>query len=147
MIDDLDKKIINILGRHGRINNKNIASQLSVSEGTIRNRIRKLTDSGVLTVSGLINPDTVDDKQLVFLGIKISSSKDLEKKAAEVSELYKVQSACITSGRYDIIIEVWVDLRHGLIDFLSKQLTRINGIESTESFVVLKNYNKLVVDK
>ncbi|MCK5436844.1 MAG: Lrp/AsnC family transcriptional regulator [Desulfobulbaceae bacterium] len=147
MIDNLDKKIINILGRHGRINNKNIASQLSVSEGTIRNRIRKLTDSGVLTVSGLINPDTVDDKQLVFLGIKISSSKDLEKKAAEVSELYKVQSACITSGRYDIIIEVWVDLRHGLIDFLSKQLTRINGIESTESFVVLKNYNKLVVDK
>ncbi len=147
MIDDLDKKIINILGRHGRINNKNIASQLSVSEGTIRNRIRKLTDSGVLTVSGLINPDTVDDKQLVFLGIKISSSKDLEKKAAEVSELYKVQSACITSGRYDIIIEVWVDLRHGLIDFLSKQLTRIDGIESTESFVVLKNYNKLVVDK
>ena len=147
MIDNLDKKIINILGRHGRINNKNIASQLSVSEGTIRNRIRKLTDSGVLTVSGLINPDTVDDKQLVFLGIKISSSKDLEKKAAEVSELYKVQSACITSGRYDIIIEVWVDLRHGLIDFLSKQLTRIDGIESTESFVVLKNYNKLVVDK
>lgn len=147
MIDDLDKKIINILGRHGRINNKNIASELSVSEGTIRNRIRKLTDSGVLTVSGLINPDTVDDKQLVFLGIKISSSKDLEKKAAEVSELYKVQSACITSGRYDIMVEVWVDLKHGLIDFLSKQLTLINGIESTESFVVLKNYNKLVVDK
>ena len=147
MIDNIDKKIINILGKHGRINNKNIASQLFVSEGTIRNRIRKLTESGVLTVSGLINPNTVDDKQLVFLGIRISSSKDLEKKAEEVSELYRVQSACITSGRYDIMIEVWVDLKYGLIDFLSKQLTSIDGIDSTESFVVLKSYNKLVVDK
>ncbi len=147
MIDNIDKKIINILGKHGRINNKNIASQLFVSEGTIRNRIRKLTESGVLTVSGLINPNTVDDKQLVFLGIRISSSKDLEKKAEEISELHRVQSACIISGRYDIIIEVWVDLKYGLIDFVSKQLTSIDGINSTESFVVLKSYNKLVVDK
>ncbi len=127
MTDELDKKIIRILGKDGRINNKNIASQLSVSEGTIRNRIRRLTGVGILTVSGLINPDTVDDKQLVLLGMKVASSKDLEKKAEEVSRLRKVQSACITSGRYDIMVEVWLDVKYGLIDFLSKELILVDS--------------------
>jgi DNA-binding Lrp family transcriptional regulator len=43
MLDNLDKNIIEILNKDGRANNKDIAAVLSVSEGTIRNRINKLT--------------------------------------------------------------------------------------------------------
>ena len=144
MIDELDTKIIEILNRDGRINNKDIAAALSVSEGTVRNRINKLRESGLLTISGLISPDNVDSKQMVYLGINVSKSKNLLKKAEQISKLDNVLSVCITSGRYDMIAEAWIDVKYGMIDFLSKQLATVNEIVSTESFLVMKSHKKYI---
>ena len=143
-LDPLDKKLISILNRDGRENNSDIAKELLISEGTVRNRIKKLTDSGVLKVSGLLNPDTVPEKQLVFLGVKIAVSKDLRKLAEKISVLEGVQAAYITTGRYDIIVEVWLNVKYGLIQFLSETLASIDGITSTESFLIMKSYNKWI---
>ncbi|OGV52994.1 MAG: hypothetical protein A2017_09670 [Lentisphaerae bacterium GWF2_44_16] len=143
-LDPLDKKLISILNRNGRENNSDIARELSISEGTVRNRIKKLTDSGILKVSGLLNPDTVPEKQLVFLGVKIAVSKDLRNLAEKISVLEGVQAAYITTGRYDIIVEVWLNVKYGLIQFLSETLASIDGITSTESFLIMKSYNKWI---
>jgi Lrp/AsnC family transcriptional regulator, regulator for asnA, asnC and gidA len=106
--------------------------------------LSKLRESGLLTISGLISPDDVDTKQLVFLGVNISKSKNLFKKAEQISTLKNVLSVCITSGRYDMIVEVWVDVKFGMIDFLSKQLATVTEIASTESFLVMKSCDKYI---
>jgi Lrp/AsnC family transcriptional regulator for asnA, asnC and gidA len=143
-LDELDKQIIAILNADGRENNNEIAKKLSVSEGTIRNRIKKLTSAGILKVSGQINPDAEPEKQLVFLGVKIAVSKDLIATAEKISKLKEVQSAYITTGRYDIIVEAWVEVKYGLINFLSGPMARIEGIVSTESFLIMNSSNKWV---
>jgi Lrp/AsnC family transcriptional regulator for asnA, asnC and gidA len=140
--DETDRQMIRILNQDGRITNNDIATQLNVSEGTVRNRIKKLSDAGLLKVAGLINPDDSPDKQLMLLGVNITSSKDLTKKAAELAKLPNVESAYITAGRYDIMVEVWIDAKGGLIEFLSKTLAKVEGIASTESFLVMKSFNK-----
>jgi Lrp/AsnC family transcriptional regulator for asnA, asnC and gidA len=141
-VDETDRQMIRILNQDGRITNNDIAAQLNVSEGTVRNRIKKLSDAGLLKVAGLINPDDSPDKQLMLLGVNITSSKDLTKKAAELAKLPNVESAYITAGRYDIMVEVWIDAKGGLIEFLSKTLAKVEGIASTESFLVMKSFNK-----
>lgn len=146
-MDDIDREIVRILNNDGRINNIEIAKKLSISEGTVRNRIKKLVDSKEVKVTGLLNPDTVPEKQLVFLGIKVALSKDLSKITDRISKLECVQSAYITTGRYDIIIEVWLNVKFGLIQFLSETLASIEGIVSTESFLIMKSYNKWISDK
>jgi len=142
--DTMDRRLIALLNQNGRATNKELAGRLRVSEGTVRNRIRKLTADGKLRVSGLIDPDDSPDKQLMLLGITITCSRDLAKKAAEIARLNGVQAASITAGRYDIIAEIWVDAKGGLIDFLGKRLARIGGIASTESFLVMKSFNKWI---
>ncbi len=144
MVDAVDRNIIALLNKDGRASNKDIAARLKVSEGTLRNRYRKLSDAGLLKVAGLINPDDSPNKQLMLLGIKINCSRDLARKAAEIVKLAGVQSACITTGRYDIIAEVWIDAKGGLIEFLSKTLAGVEGIVSTESFLVMKSFNKWI---
>ena len=144
LTDDSDRRIITVLNTDGRINNKEIADKLGISEGTVRNRIRKLTDAGLLRVAGLINPDDSPDKQLMLLGVNIASSKDLAKKATEIALLDGVQSAYITAGRYDIMVEVWIDAKGGLIKFLSQTLATVSGINSTESFLIMKSFNKWI---
>jgi Lrp/AsnC family transcriptional regulator for asnA, asnC and gidA len=142
--DALDRRILGLLNRDGRASNKDIAAALNVSEGTVRNRIRKLSDAGALRVAGLIDPDISSDKQLLLLGVNIACSRELTKKAAEIAKLEDVQSAYITAGRYDIMVEVWVDAKGGLINFLSKTLAGVTGITSTESFLIMKSFNKWI---
>ena len=144
LTDELDRRIVELLNRDGRIGYKAIAACLDISEGTVRNRLHKLTSDGKLRVAGEINPDHAPSKQLMLLGIRIACSKDLAKKAAEIARLKGVLAAHITAGRYDIIAEVWVDAKGGLITFLGQTLANIDGIAATESFLVMKSFNKWI---
>lgn len=87
LIDELDRRIVALLNRDGRAGHKDMAARLHVSEGTVRNRLRKLAGAGLLRVTGLINPDHAPGKQLMLLGIRIACSRDLAKKAAEIARL------------------------------------------------------------
>ena len=68
----------------------------------------------------------------------------LETKAVEISRLENVQSVNITTGRYDLMIEVLVNSNKGLVKFLTQELSQVRGISSTESFIMLKGYNKYI---
>ncbi len=143
-MDKLDKKIIALLSDDGRVSNNEIARILEVSEGTIRNRIRRMTEEGTLKVSGLVSPEAIEDKELVLLGVKVAVSRDLSAIAEKISQLPEVQAVSITTGRYDIVIEALLKLKHGPIDFLGNSLASIEGIVSTETFMVMKSYNKWI---
>lgn len=144
MMDDMDQKIIAILTADGRAGNNAIARRLGVSEGTVRNRIKRLTESEILRVSGRINPDMIPDRQLFLLGIKVSVSKDLCKIAEVVAREPEVQSVYITTGRYDLVAEVWLPVKHGLIDFINGPMLAIDGILSTESFLAMRSLKKWI---
>jgi len=142
-LDDVDTKIIARL-RKENINNSALAQELGLSEGTVRQRIKKLKESGVLKIMALINPDSLVNKQLTAISVSIKETRLLDAKAKEISELDGVLSVSIVSGRYDLIVEALVDSNHGLVKFLTETLARIDGVSHTESFLMLKNYNKYV---
>lgn len=144
MMDETDKKIIEMLNADGRVNSIEMARRLDVSEGTIRNRIKKLTDAKILKVAGLLNPDLMPDKQLFLLGVKIAASKELTNIAELISKLKGVQSVYITTGRYDLIVEVWLPVKYGLIDFIGGPMSTISGIVATESFLAMKCLKKWI---
>lgn len=141
--DDLDWKIIRILSEEA-VPNSTIAEALSVSEGTVRARLKKLKEAGVLQIRALINPDVLAQKQLMLIGMKVAETRLLETKAQEVASLDGVLSVSIASGRYDLIAEVLTDSNRGLVKFLTEGLSTIDGIQSSESFVMLKSYKKYV---
>lgn len=141
--DEKDWEIINIL-REEIVSNSEIASQLGVSEGMVRQRIKRLRQHGMLSLRGLINPEVLEGHQLVLLGANIAESKLLQEKAAEIAGLEHVLSVSIVSGRFDIIIELLIGSNHGLIDFLSNELSAVSGVTSTESFVTLRSFEKFV---
>jgi Lrp/AsnC family transcriptional regulator for asnA, asnC and gidA len=141
--DEIDWKIIDIL-RKGYVPNNTIARKLNISEGTVRLRLKKLKDSGIMEVRALINPDTLENQQLALIAMRVSESRLLESKAREVSGLKNVLSVSIISGRYDLIAEVLVDSNRGLVKFLTEELSTIKGISHSESFLMLKSYRKLV---
>lgn len=140
-LDQIDWKIIDALRESGRSSNAQIARRLRVTEGTIRSRIKKLTDAGILRITGQVNPEFLRDHQVVMVGINVTESKSLEKTAQAIGQLEHVSFAAITSGRYDILAQVIVDSNKGIINFLTRSLARIATVSRTETFVLLKTYN------
>ena len=143
-LDEIDRGIVAALRADGRTNNSVIAARLGVAEGTVRQRMRKLTEAGVVRISALVNPEIISEHQLCMVGLKLSESKRLESVATEISQLPEVRSVAIVTGRYDLLTEVLVDSNHGLIRFLSESLAKVVGIESTETFLLLKTYDKWI---
>jgi Lrp/AsnC family transcriptional regulator for asnA, asnC and gidA len=141
--DEIDWKIIDIL-REGHIPNNAIAKQLGVSEGMIRQRIKRLKESDILTIKALINPDVLENQQLSLVAINVKEHALLEDKAKEIAKLSNVLSVSVASGRYDMIVEVLVSSNRGLVQFLTDVLSKVSGIASTESFMMLKTYKKFV---
>jgi Lrp/AsnC family transcriptional regulator, regulator for asnA, asnC and gidA len=141
--DQTDWKIISIL-KEGYVPNNTIARKLGISEGTVRARLKRLKEAGILQVRALINPDVLENQQLVIVAIRVAESKLLERKAEELSKLPNVLSVSIASGRYDLIAEVLLDSNRGLVKFLTEELSTIEGILASESFIMLKSYQKYV---
>ena len=142
-LDGTDWNIIRIL-KEGIAPNNTIAKELDISEGTVRARLKRLKETGVLEVRALINPEVLDNKQLALVAMRVAESKLLEHKAQEVAGLPEVLSVSIASGRYDLIAEVLVDSNRGLVRFLTEELSQVEGVMSTESFLMLKSWGKFV---
>lgn len=141
--DKVDWQIIELLSEQYDTNTQ-IAKKLNVSEGMIRQRIKKLQEAGIIKIRALRDPEVLKGQQLAIITANVSESKLLDKKAKEISQLDNVISVSILSGRYDLLIEVLINSNKGLIKFLTEQLSKIDDIARTETFLLLKSYNKWI---
>ena len=141
--DDIDWKIIEIL-REKFIPNNAIARELGVSEGMIRQRVKRLKEAGILKIKALINPDVLENLQLAMVAINITESAFLKKRADQIASLENVLSVSFTSGRYDLFAEVLVTSNRDLVRFLTEELPNVEGVTNTETFMMLRSYGKFV---
>jgi Lrp/AsnC family transcriptional regulator for asnA, asnC and gidA len=138
-IDATNLAIIKQL-RDGRKSFKAIAEELSVSENTIRARVSKLAEEGVLEISGLVDPESLPGHGVVMVGVKLQSM-DLIKKGEEFSKLRGVVSVSVVTGRFDLILLVLLKEGFGLLEFYTEEVAKIKGVQSVETFVVYKSYH------
>jgi Lrp/AsnC family transcriptional regulator for asnA, asnC and gidA len=140
-IDETNKAIIKQL-TDGRKAYSAIAEELSITENTVRARVNKLIDEGILQITGLINPEMLPGLQVIMMGVKLKTL-DLERKAQEFSRLRGVISAAVVTGRYDLIVQVLLGEEDGLslLDFFKRELAKVSEILEVETFVVYQSHN------
>ena len=138
-LDSINISILQHL-RDGRVPFRQIAEDLGVSEGTIRGRVKKLQDEGILEITGLIDPDVLPDEYVVLVGVKLKDM-DLVKKGEEFSKLKGVISVCVVTGRFDLIVMVLLKKQFGMLDFYTNEVSKVENVRSVETFVVYKSFN------
>jgi Lrp/AsnC family transcriptional regulator for asnA, asnC and gidA len=126
--------------RHGRKSFKKIAEQLSISENTARARVNRLLDEGVLEISARVDPEAIQGHRVVMVGVKLKTM-NLVKKGEEFSKLKGVVSVSVVTGRYDLILVVLLNAGFDLLEFYTEEVSRIEDVQSVETFVVYKGYN------
>ncbi len=141
-IDNTSLAIIKHL-RDGRKSFREIADELSLSENTVRARVNKLLDEGVLAISGLVDPEALPGHMLAFIGVKLKTM-DLVNKGKEFSELKSVVSVSVVTGRFDLMLLILLNKGFSLLEFYTEEVVRIKDVQSVETFVVYKGYNMKV---
>lgn len=136
-LDDTDLAIIEALRNDGRVAFAQIAEQLGVSPGMIRQRYNRLAEAGFLKVVAITNPLRMGFKTMAIIGIRADGSKLLEV-AEQISRLEEVIYLVISSGRFDIFAEVVCRDHEDLLRFITQRLSTIDGIRESESFMHLK---------
>jgi DNA-binding Lrp family transcriptional regulator len=134
-LTETDRKIFSELSNNGRESYHAIGNRLGVSESLIRQRVKRATDAGVLSINALVNPASLGADVLVWVGLK--SSKGRAAKLADTLAAWPTASyVAMTAGRFDVFVELACRNEDELI----RELEAISGldlVEHTEPFVYL----------
>ena len=135
--DSVDLQIIDYLQKDGRVTFVTIAEALGITESTVRRRVTAILDSGIMQVAAIISPARVGFTTVAMIGIKVERSR-LNQVVKELSDMTCVRYLALSTGKYDLIIEVVQESNESLLDFLVGRLEDIPGIVRTDTHLLLK---------
>jgi DNA-binding Lrp family transcriptional regulator/predicted transcriptional regulator len=136
-LDALDRQIIALLQRDGRTPNVEIARELGVAEGTVRKRLERLIDSGIIHVTAVPNPSVLTAATPIFVGVEVEMPR-LEEVAATLAGMPEVLRVAVVAGEYDIMVEAVLPAMESLLPFLRDRVAAIPGVKHTATFQVLE---------
>lgn len=116
--DQLNREIIRMLQEDGRLPYKDIAAQLGVSEGTIRNRVQRMKDADMLKIVALTDPKAIRYKADAMVGIKVSNVSNPATVAERLAQFSEVVYVVWVSGRFDLLVEVVCESSDAFQNFL-----------------------------
>ena len=139
-MDALNQQLLALLRADARTSIAELAKALKVSRGTVRNRIKRLEESGLIVgYTVCLRPDAQGGEIKAWMSIAIEGDK-----TREVVRILRGEPGIIslhdTNGRWDLLAEV----RAASITELSEVLERvrkIRGIETTETSIHLQTFS------
>jgi len=140
-VDKLDSDILELLRKDARRPFTDIAQQLGTSEGTVRNRVARLTQNQTVQFVGLIDPNQVGYDAPAMIGVTVQSNL-LDKAANKIAQFSEVSYLVMVSGEYDLIVEVLCQDREHLASFLNDKLRQVEGVIRTQSFMILRTFKR-----
>lgn len=135
-MDETSKAIIEQLQQDGRRAYSTIGKAVGLSEAAVRQRVQKLTDSGVMQIVAVTDPMQLGFARQAM--IAISATGDIEAIAEQLAKIDEVDYLVVTAGSCDILAEVVVENDEHLLRLVNGRIRAIEGITKTESFLYLK---------
>ncbi len=136
MIDHLDEHIIEILKKDSRKPFVEIADELKVSEGTIRSRVRKLFEEGVIQ-SFTIKTSSKNVKAIIE--VKIDVNVNTSEVANQIAKFDGVSEVFEVTGEEDIVAIIDVTSSPQLNDIIER-IRHFENVQSTRTRLILKEH-------
>lgn len=136
-VDDVDRAIIRQLQRDGRASNTEIGRELGLTETTIRKRVARLLNEGLISIVAVPTPQAVEMMTSAIIGISVQL-QHLHAVSDGLVVMPEVRYVGASTGRYDLIIEAFFSDHEHLLEFVSKQLGSMPGVTAVETSLILK---------
>ena len=135
-LDDVAKRIIELLQEDGRQSYAAIAKAVGLSEAAVRQRVQRLLDAEVMQIVAVTDPLQVGFRRQAMIGIRVDG--DITPVADSLSAMREVAYVVITAGSFDLLVEVVCEDDDHLLELLTERIRLLPGVTTTETFVYLK---------
>ncbi len=138
-LDSLDQQIIELLGRDARVSNRQIASELGVTEGTIRTRIKDLQDQNLIQFTVVTDFRLAGSPNLVMLGIHADPGR-VPALAEELSRMPEIGAVVVLLGRYNLLATGLFTSLMDVNQLIRTRILTLRGVRSVETSVSVQNF-------
>ena len=135
-LDDVGKAILRQLQQDGRRSYTAIGAAVGLSEAAVRQRVRALVDSGVLQIVAVADPITLGFGVMAMVGVAVSG--DAREAAETISRISEVDYCVLTSGRYDLQLELVCRDNEHLLSVINDRIRTVPGVRETETSICLR---------
>lgn len=137
-IDNLDKKILEIIMKNARIPSKDVALECGVSRAAIHQRIQRMIDMKVITGSGYhVNPKILGYATCTYIGIKLERGSMYRDVVPELEKIKEIVECHFTTGPYTMLINLYAHDNEHLMELLNDKIQHIPGVTATETLISL----------
>ena len=135
-IDQLDRMIVKLLQKDGRMLSSEIARQIGViTERAVRNRIRRLIEKGVIKIYAEVNPKSLGYSVIADINLEVEPSL-VQEVAQKLAEFSCVAYVACSMGDKDVSIEVNARSNEELYQFVTEIIAKLPGIKKTNTVIV-----------
>ena len=137
-IDQLDRKILQIITQNARMPFKEVAEICGVSRAAIHQRVQRMIDLNVIVGSGyVVNPKMLGYQMCVYVGIILERGSMYKDVVTELEKIPEVVESQYTLGAYTVLIKLYAKNDEHLMELLNGKIQEINGVTSTETLTSL----------
>lgn len=140
-LDRVERMMIALLQKDGRLGIQSLARKLGVSDVTARRKLRRLLGDGIVQIVAAVDPFQIGFQSPVIIGLKIDRAH-IDEIASKLCSHPSIRYVAAATGKVDLIIEVVAASNHDLAEFVLGYLASIRGILDTETSLVLRIYKQ-----
>ncbi|GLV30729.1 AsnC family transcriptional regulator [Sphingobium sp. TomTYG75] len=137
-LDKLDQGIVEKLARDARISNRAIAAELGVTEGTIRTRVKRLQNEGLIQFTVVTDFRMAGSPNLCMMGIDADPSH-VSELARRLSEIPEITCVIVLLGRYSLLAMGLFTNIEQLNDLVTERIRPMPGVQRVETSVSVHN--------
>ena len=137
-LDKTDIHILNSLSIDGRKSFTDLAQELGVSVGMVRNRYKQLVDEGVLHVVGWVDPEKSGMNAYARVVLKIRPTELIEEVAKKLSDVPEVSFVALTTGSYDLEINITCRNNRDLLELMNNRIHTVEGVFETSTTMYMQ---------
>lgn len=138
--DEIDRQLIHMLSVDGRASYSDLARHVTLSETRVRIRVSRLIQEGYISIVAIPNMIKLGADQMAMMGIRTDGN--IEDIAQFLAEDHQVSFLAITTGSYDIMIEVVCQNKDSMLKLIQK-IRNYPGVKDTETFMYLNTPKSL----
>ena len=132
-LDSLDRQIVERLSQDARTSNRQIATEIGVTEGTVRARIKRMEEEKLIRITAVTNIDRYRDAAIAYVWVEVERSEQAAQVAREMAAMKEFGFVGLMMGRFDILGITMVRNTEHLARFVHRQISGLEGVRRTES--------------
>lgn len=142
-IDDLDRRILEIIMHNARIPSKDVAAVCGVSRAAVHQRIQRMIDLEVITGSGYhVDTKILGYHTCTYIGIKLERGNMYRDVIPELEKIREIVECHYTTGPFTILCKLYANNNEHLMELLNNRIQNIPGVVSTETLISLEQSMK-----